>query len=248
MRLCNFNQRIFYALVRFYVLPYSRRMNQLRQNLAYLFERNGTNAAAVARATGVSQPTIHRIMTGGHKDPRMNTLQPLADHFGVTLDFLLHTNAQAFYESSGLGEANTHEGPKIRGLVPCLTSVQAGEWREISGSFQAEDAKVWLPCPVKHGPQTFCLVVDGESMRNPGGRPSYEPGDIIFVDPDVGVTSGDRVVVQLDSQVAATFKQYVEEDGRKMLKALNPEWTPRYLEINGNATICGVVIGKWVPE
>ena len=44
------------------------------------------------------------------------------------------------------------------------------------------------------------------------------------------------------------FKQLLIEDGRKLLKALNPEWAPRYIPINGNATITGVVIGKWVPE
>jgi SOS-response transcriptional repressor LexA len=56
------------------------------------------------------------------------------------------------------------------------------------------------------------------------------------------------VVVRLEGQGKATFKQYLEEDGKKLLKALNPDWKPRYLEINGNAVICGVVIGKWVPE
>ena len=85
-------------------------------------------------------------------------------------------------------------------------------------------------------------------MRNPGVKPSYDPGDIIFVDPDVAAQPGDRVVVRLESQTAATFKQYIEEDGRKLLKALNPDWKPRYLEINGDAMVCGVVIGKWVPE
>lgn len=85
-------------------------------------------------------------------------------------------------------------------------------------------------------------------MKNPGARPSYEPGDVIFVDPDVAAKPGDRVVARLESQVAATFKQYLEEDGRKLLKALNPDWQPRYIPINGDATICGVVIGKWVPE
>ncbi len=85
-------------------------------------------------------------------------------------------------------------------------------------------------------------------MHNPAGRPSYADGDIIFVDPDREAKNGDRVIVRLDDQQEGTFKQLLVEDGRKMLKALNPEWKPRYVEINGNATITGVVIGKWVPE
>ena len=54
--------------------------------------------------------------------------------------------------------------------------------------------------------------------------------------------------MRLDDQAQATFKQYLEEDGRKFLRALNPDWKPRLTPINGEATICGVVIGKWVPE
>lgn len=144
--------------------------------------------------------------------------------------------------------SNVEPGPDIRGFVPLISSVQAGEWSEIVDNFQPGDAKEWLPCPVKHGPNTFCLRVDGQSMSNPGYKPSYEEGDIIFVDPGRAACPGDRVVVRLESQAKATFKQYLEEDGRKMLKALNPDWKPRYVEINGEATICGVVIGKWVPE
>lgn len=145
-------------------------------------------------------------------------------------------------------KANVSTGPSIRSIVPLISSVQAGEWAEIVDTFQPGDAEEWFPCPVKHGPNTFCLRVDGQSMSNPGHKPSYDEGDIIFVDPGLAANPGDRVVVRLEGQKKATFKQYLEEDGRKFLKALNPEWKPRYIEINGEATICGVVIGKWVPE
>lgn len=132
--------------------------------------------------------------------------------------------------------------------VPLISWVQAGCWSDVSDPYHVGDAEDWLPCPVKHGIRTYCLRVRGDSMNNPAGRPSYSDGDIIFVDPDRDPKSGDRVVVRLDDQQEATFKQLLIEDGRKLLKALNPEWAPRYIEINGNATLAGVVIGKWVPE
>lgn len=223
-------------------------MELLRQNLAYLFERRQTNPNAAADQVGVSQPTLHRLLNRPQPRPSADTLRKLADYFGVTVDDLLTRDLSTGLPAEAIARANVREGPSIKGLVPLLTSVQAGEWCEIAGTFQRDDARVWLPCPVKHGPRTFCLTVEGESMKNPGARPSYEPGDVIFVDPDVAAKPGDRVVARLESQVAATFKQYLEEDGRKLLKALNPDWQPRYIPINGDATICGVVIGKWVPE
>lgn len=132
--------------------------------------------------------------------------------------------------------------------VPLISWVQAGCWADVADPYQVGDAEDWLPCPVRHGPRTYCLRVRGDSMHNSDARPSYRDGDIIFVDPDRDARHGDRVVVRLDDQAEATFKQLMIEDGRKLLKALNPGWVPRYIEINGNATMAGVVIGKWVPE
>lgn len=132
--------------------------------------------------------------------------------------------------------------------VPLISWVQAGCWADVSDPFAPGVAEEWLPCPVRHGPNTYAVRVRGDSMYNPDGRPSYSDGDIIFVDPSKDAKHGDRVIVRMDDQAEATFKQLLVEDGRKLLKALNPDWKPRYIEINGNATMAGVVIGKWVPE
>lgn len=151
---------------------------------------------------------------------------------------------------AGLPQAsyfNAEEIP-VSTSVPLVSWVTAGAWSDVADPHAPGVADHWMPCPVRHGPHTYALKVRGESMYNPDGRPSYSDGDIIFVDPSKDAVHGDRVVVRLDDQAEATFKQLLIEDGRKLLKALNPEWKPRYIEINGNATMAGVVIGKWVPE
>ena len=53
------------------------------------------------------------------------------------------------------------------------------------------------------------------------------------------------VVVKLDDEQQATFKQLIIEGDQKFLKPLNPNWPEPIIKINGNATICGVVIGKY---
>ncbi len=223
-------------------------MKTIANRLKEAREAAGLTQPELAKRAGVSAGTIGNVESGARKNPR--ELLAIAKAVGVRAEWLRDGKGprQDGEDCETASLSNTHEGPEIRGMVPLLTSVQAGAWAEIAGSFLQSDALDWLPCPVKHGPKTFCLIVEGESMRNPDSRPSYEPGDIIFVDPDRWHKPGDRVVARLDDQERATFKQYMEEDGRKMLKALNPEWKPRYIDINGNATICGVVVGKWVPE
>lgn len=84
-------------------------------------------------------------------------------------------------------------------------------------------------------------------MHNPLGKPSYEDGDIVFVDPDMPAEHGKCVVVRLDDENEATFKQLIVEGNERFLRPLNPDWPgPKLIRINGNATICGVAIGKWV--
>jgi SOS-response transcriptional repressor LexA len=201
----------------------------------------GLTQKQLAQRAGISQPTVAYIER--ERNSKSTAAVQLARVLNVSAEWLVSGDG-----SGPAGQANVRRGPAIRGLVPLISSVQAGEWAEIADNFQPGDADVWLPCPAKHGQHTFCLVVEGESMKNPGAKPSYDPGDILFVDPDAEVKPGDRVIVRLDNQDKATFKQYLEEDGVKRLKALNPDWTPRYIDIAENAHIVGVVIGKWVSE
>lgn len=200
------------------------------------------------------------------------TQKQLADHFGISsvsvsewerdlsrpdadkfasLATVLRTTVD--YLLTGRGDRGSTEektlavGPDIRGKVPLISWVQAGQWTAVAKSFEVFDAQDWLPCVASHSPSTFCLRVRGQSMFNPNGTPSFSEGDIIFVDPEKASDNRSCVIVMLDDEQEATFKQLVIEGDRKMLRPLNPSWPEQWLPINGNATIIGTVIGKWVP-
>jgi len=72
-----------------YALPHICEMSDpaspIKKNLEWLIAKKRTNPYELQRATGVPQPTIHRILSGESNDPRTKTLQPLADYFGVTV-------------------------------------------------------------------------------------------------------------------------------------------------------------------
>lgn len=214
------------------VSTFGARMKALR-------EQRGWSQAQLAEAVGISQVSIAKIEKGGETKHGAK----IAAALGTSVEALTGIKAAA---SAPVAETKYPQEP-IK-LVPLISSVQAGNWSDIAGLLRPGDAEAWLPCPVRHGPNTFCLYVEGESMSNPGGKPTYDPGDVIFVDPGRAAQPGDRVVVRLEDKQQATFKQYLEEDGRKFLRALNPDWRPKIIEIDGEATICGVVIGKWVAE
>jgi hypothetical protein len=102
----------------------------------------------------------------------------------------------------------------------------------------------WLPCPVKHSPKTFVLRVRGESMCNPDGRPSFAPGDFIFVDPDRRAEHGSMVVAHHAHAKEAMLKRLVIAGDQKFLQAINPAWAEPMISVTDTVTICGVVIFK----
>jgi len=136
-------------------------------------------------------------------------------------------------------ETNADEGPDIRSLRPLISWVQAGEWSEISEGFAPQYGVELLPCPVTCSPESFVLRVRGSSME-----PKFHEGDLIFVDPSVAAVHGKYVVVRIDESNEATFKQLIVEGNRQYLKALNPDWPNRIIELNTTATIVGVVVFK----
>jgi SOS-response transcriptional repressor LexA len=150
------------------------------------------------------------------------------------------------YQMNGpsVSEPNVGEGPPIARMVPLISWVRAGAFDEVVDPYQLGDAEAFFPIPRRAGPRTFALRVRGASME-----PYYHDGDIIFVDPDVDARQGSRVIVRLEHEKEATFKELVVEGDQRYLKALNPAWPESVIKLTRDATIIGVVIpGKWVPE
>ena len=75
-------------------------------------------------------------------------------------------------------------------------------------------------------------------------EPKFHEGDLIFVDPNASAEHGKYVVVRIDASNEATFKQLIIEEGNQYLKALNPDWPNRIIEIDEEASICGVIVFK----
>lgn len=131
-----------------------------------------------------------------------------------------------------------------QGKVPILSLVAAGNWNQARESSPGDEPEEWTPCPVRHGPRTYALRVTGESMHNPMGKPSFQDGDIIFVDPDLPVMNKSLVIVRLDDENKTLFKRLLLDDYKQFLEALNPAWPERIIKVEGQATICGVVFAK----
>ena len=212
-----------------------------------------------ADALGYSTPSLVSRYASGAKDIGDGTARKVEEAFGLGRYWLDtdHTgqrsgevDATALARPTDGGASIEPANPAydlagtrpMQGQVPLISWVQAGALAEVIDNFAPGDADIWHACPRRHGPHTFALRVRGVSME-----PKFQDGDIIFVDPDVAAEHGRNVVVRFEDSKEATFKQLLIEGEHQYLRALNPDWPgPRLIEIDASATICGVVIGKFV--
>ncbi len=131
-----------------------------------------------------------------------------------------------------------HKSGSDTRLHPLIVWEDVAAYSKTGGDWEG-DTDAWLPCPVVCSINTFVIHVRGISME-----PKFHDGDLIFVDPHVDPVHGKFVIVMIEDTAEATFKQLIVEEGRQYLKALNPEWPNRIIEVNQNARICGVVVFK----
>jgi SOS-response transcriptional repressor LexA len=221
-------------------------MNTIGSRIAAAREAKGLNQSELARALGITPQAVQKWENDG-STPRGTRMRELADVLGAKVEQLLFGNDYRMTVVQSL--ANVEDAKEFKGSVPLISWVQAGHWSEVIDNLSPGEAEEWLPRMTNLGPRAYALRVRGISMFNPLGKPSYDDGDIVYVDPDWNYNHLDRVVVRLNGDMEATFKQLIIEGDKMFLRALNPDWPgPKLIPIDDEATMCGVVRGKWVSE
>jgi SOS-response transcriptional repressor LexA len=136
-------------------------------------------------------------------------------------------------------------------MLPVLTYVQAGEpLNDHIDDFAPGAADEYVPVDAimarKLGPYAFALYVEGDSME-----PLFRQGDLVIIDPDTAVRSGDYVVAKVGGKSRATLKKYVDRgvdaQGREQFDLVPLNTNGHHtLRINaGNpGSIIGVVVQK----
>lgn len=193
------------------------RIKRLRLELGYTQDQLG-------KAIGISGVSVSK-WESGDSEPKSKHLPAIAKALRVAVDYLLH------------GGSTVEPGPDIRGSVPLISWIQAGNWLEMqTGSFEST---VHYLHTAKVGPRAFALRVIGDSMTSYTGGKSIPEGSVVIVDPDLTAEHGKVVVARLDDNAEATLKQLVIDGGQKYLKPFNHNYP--MMPINGNCTIVGIV-------
>ncbi|GGX33124.1 hypothetical protein GCM10007242_45260 [Pigmentiphaga litoralis] len=200
-----------------------------RERLIQAREARGMTQEQLARASGVSQGAIGNYESGSRNSSRQ--VVSLASALGVRAEWLDNGKGPMSEKS------NVTVGPEIRGRLPLISWVRAGELCESPDNFVSGEAEDWFYCPVPHGPHSYCLRVAGDSMDD-GTRNSYGDGDILFVDPSRDPIPNDDVIVRT-SDGRATFKRLKRDEEGLYLLGLNGK---RIIRVPEDTVFCGVVI------
>lgn len=209
----------------------------LQKNIAFLLEKHHLNANSLQELADIPQPTTRRILIGESTNPRQSTLKSYADFFGVDSGDLISRDLEGVTDTLPNQQNVTRLDLKIK-KVPLISWVAAGSWG------QAESTEQWeeVISIFNTGENGYSLRVEGESMM-----PRYQPGDLIFVNPDLIPEAGRRVIAACPD--GTTFKEVaIGEGGKWLLKALNEHWQPRYMQLDESCYITGVVVGSVRPE
>lgn len=224
-------------------------MSTLGQRLKECRKEKGLRQAEVCLRIGIKQGTLSELEND--KYPTSSFVPRLAVLYGVEAIWLSDGKGPKT-RTYGLQDVdksipNVSDPIQIKGIIPLISWVQAGTFCQIVDLFEPGDAEEWLPSIHGYGPHAYALRVDGDSMVNPNplGK-TYPPGCVVFVDPDVALTNGARVIAKIPGSQEATFKVFVEDAGRRYLRPLNPAYPT--IDMTEEMLICGVVVGKFERE
>lgn len=199
-----------------------------RIRLKELREQAGYSQYSFADKFGVAQSTVGS-WEAGKREPNFNTMQRLADFFGVSVDYLL-------------GRETTPGGPPEPSVpgskwIPVLGKVAAGTPIEaIEDILDYEE----IDAQTAASGDYFALQIKGQSME-----PKISDGDVVIVRQQNDCDSGDIAVVLVNGD-EATVKRIKKEPAGIMLIPNNPAYEPKFYSNDDIESLPVAIIGKVV--
>lgn len=232
------------------------------EHIKKLKKEKGFTNESLSEASGISLGTLNKLLSGATTDPKLSTLRPIADAFGVSLDELLGYKresvptlsaalARKYCELDDAGREtveyiiNKEYDRVARERSATPYSLEAPAIRKIrlyniavsagTGSYLSGDD--YSEISIYSNPRTdaadFAVRVYGDSMM-----PRYENGDILLVSKSDGVEQGELGIFAINGE--SYFKKY----GGDRLISLNPAYRDILLNANDEIVCFGKVIGR----
>lgn len=159
----------------------------IRENIIELRKRKNITQEELAKIAGVTRAAVSQ-WEGGFSEPRMGSIQNIADHFGISKSDIIEDGGMfgKFTMVNGAIKPTTAKPA----YAPLLGRVHAGKAQEPD----VLQSAVPVPYEIIHRhPQGYFLQVEGDCMDN-----VYPEGCYILIDPEQRPSNGSIAVVSID--------------------------------------------------
>lgn len=199
------------------------------QNFERLCIEHKVAPMKVAKDIGISRGAPSNWKQNGNV-PRGQTIQKIADYFGVSVDTLLAD------EEPIPSKLHREKGQKI----PVLSSVGAGIPMESINTFDADDPDAWeeISRDMGRNGEFFALRIKGDSME-----PRIRRGDILVVRVQPTVEEGEVAVVLINGNEGVCKRIHFRDDGIQLLSN-NPEYAPMTYTWEETKSLPVRIVGK----
>ncbi len=203
------------------------------KRLAAKLEELGWSEGELKRRSGVSQPTIHRIITGESQDPRQSNVEKIAKALGVKAHWLRHGGPDATNtnEGSGTYDLDMEPGPEIITpyrpikIVGTAQLGNEGYWHALDGG----DGVVDVP---SRDPDAYALRLRGDSMA-----PAIRSGWIAVCEPNHSWVPGEYVLICLTSGESMVKELLYANDTEVSVMSVNDAFGRRTIPVEQIETI-----------
>lgn len=196
---------------------------ELSEIIKQLIAYQGITVTELARRVTLPQPTIQRITSGAYKQPRNNTLQPIADYFGISLEQLRGLAPIPFL--------SCHK--KIIKGIPLLNMTNLLTWPTVSNNISQH-----VICDNPLSAQAFAMYMPDASMS-----PVIPKGATLLVDPERHPHHGSFIVLKRQHHADIIIRQLITDTTNRFIKALSIDLAHLKMNLLDHTdTILGVVI------
>lgn len=168
-----------------------KHLERFSERLRSLMSERGDTLASLGDVVGLSKGTISKYING-KVDPKANTIQAMAKHYGVNPVWLMGVDVEKYVIDAELEFKN----------IPVLGTIACGQPLLASEHIEGYEAVL------KSSKSDFCLRAKGDSMI--GAR--IHDGDIVFVRQQSDVENGEIAVVLINGFEATLKRVYKRED------------------------------------
>lgn len=182
----------------------------LAKNLQILMHHYQLTETELSRRTEVGQPVIHRLAVGSTDNPKIQSLSPIANLFGLSISTLLTTLPPLEQCQAKLSDNvifGWHAVP-VFSLEDCALGLEIAQARSASVAYT----------DIPPSDTTYAIILDDDSMA-----PQFPAHTLCIIEATLAPDNDDFVVMHRPQRHQAEFRQCLYYGDDIYLKAFNRE-------------------------